>query len=74
MEQRPTTKDSQQGTYLLHQLARIYVLTGEADKAMDILERLLARPYYLSPGWLRIDPTWDSLRGNPRFRKLVEGT
>lgn len=28
-------------------------------------------PYYLSPGWLKIDPTFDSLRKNPRFRRLV---
>jgi hypothetical protein len=27
---------------------------------------------YLSPGWLRIDPTFDPLRGHPRFRKLVD--
>jgi hypothetical protein len=25
-------------------------------------------------GWLRIDPTFDPLLNNPRFRKLVEGT
>ena len=25
-------------------------------------------------GWLRIDPNVDPLRGNPRFKKLVEGT
>jgi hypothetical protein len=31
-------------------------------------------PYYLSPGWLKIDPTFDPLRQHPRFRKLVEGT
>ena len=25
-------------------------------------------------GWLRIDPTYDSLRKNPRFVRLVDGT
>jgi hypothetical protein len=36
-----------------------------------------ARPvcrYYLSLGWLRIDLTFEPLRSNPRFRKLLEGT
>jgi hypothetical protein len=26
-----------------------------------------------SPGWLRIDPTFASLEGNPRFEKLIAG-
>jgi adenylate cyclase len=59
---------------LQHQLARIYILVGEPEKALDQLEPLLKVPYFLSPGWLRIDPTFDPLRNNPRFRKLVEGT
>ena len=61
------------GPYIQHQLARIYMLVGEPEKALDQLEPLLKMPYYLSPGWLRIDPTFDPLRSNPRFKKLVEG-
>jgi len=44
---------------------------GEPDKALDRLEPLLPIPYYLSPGGLRIDPTFALLRGNPRFERLV---
>jgi tetratricopeptide (TPR) repeat protein len=70
----PISRDASSGTYYQHLLARIYLLVGEPEKALDQLEPLLRIPYYLSPGWLRIDPTFDPLRNNPRFRKLVEGT
>jgi TolB-like protein len=70
----PMSSDGLNAPYFQHQLARIYILAGEPDKAMDQLEPLLKIPYYLSPAWLRIDPTFDPLRNNPRFRKLVEGT
>src|SRR5690349_12391329 len=70
----PIDKDAYYGPYLRHQLVRIYTLVGEPDKAMDLLEPLLKMPYYLSPGWLRVDPNFDPLRNNPRFRKLVAGT
>jgi hypothetical protein len=69
----PVAKDGYFGPYFQHLLARIYILVGEPDKALDQLEPLLKMPYYLSPGWLRIDPTFDPLRGNPRFQRLVEG-
>jgi serine/threonine-protein kinase len=59
------------GPYLQHQLARVYMLTGQKDKALDQLEPLLKMPYYLSPAWLRIDPTFAPLRGNARFERLA---
>jgi TolB-like protein/Flp pilus assembly protein TadD len=70
----PASRDGYIGPYLQHLLARIYVLTGEQDKAIDQLEQLLRMPYYLSPGWLKIDPAFDPLRKHPRFQALVEGT
>jgi class 3 adenylate cyclase/TolB-like protein len=69
----PIAKDAFTGTYHQHVLARIYVLVGDDEKALDHLEPLLIRPYFLSPGWLRIDPSFAPLRGNPRFERLVAG-
>ena len=67
----PVGKDALTGAYLKHLLARTYVLAGEPEKAIDQLDQLLRIPYFVSPGWLKIDPNFDPLRGNPRFRKLV---
>jgi serine/threonine-protein kinase len=71
---QPITTDTYLGPYIQHQLVRIYIEAGEPEKAVDRLEPLLRMPYYLSPAWLRIDPAFDPLRTNPRFRKLAEGT
>ena len=69
----PISRSAYEGPYVQHQLARIYLLVGESEKALDYLEPLLKIPYILSPGWLRIDPTFAPLRGNPRFERLVNG-
>jgi tetratricopeptide (TPR) repeat protein len=69
---QPISKDAYIGPYLQHQLVRIYIETGQPEKAIDRLEPLLKVPYNLSPGWLRIDPTFAALRGNPRFQRLAE--
>jgi tetratricopeptide (TPR) repeat protein len=67
----PISRDASNGAYFEHQLVRIYMLVGEPEKALDKLEPLLQVPYYLSPGWLRIDPNFAPLKGNPRFQRLI---
>ena len=58
-----------------HHLAIIYVMAGESEKALDLLESLISMHYpYLSPDWLRIDPNFAPLRGNPRFERLAGET
>jgi serine/threonine-protein kinase len=70
----PITRDALRGPDHQLQLAQIYLLVGENEKALDRLESLVKVPYsLLSPGWLRIDPTYAPLRGNPRFERLSAG-
>src|SRR5262249_704788 len=52
----PVSRDAINGPYYRHQLARIYILTGDPEKAMDQIEALMKVPYYVSPAWLKIDP------------------
>ena len=68
----PISRDAYIGPYVFHQCVRVYILTGEHEKALDGLQALLEIPYYLSPGWLSIDPNFAPLKGNPRFEELLK--
>ena len=65
------SQDAISGAYFQHVLTRVYILTGEYAKALDHLEPLLRMNYDLSPAWLRVDPNFAPLKGNPRFEKLI---
>ena len=50
---------------------RVANQAGDVDAALDEIERLLARPSWLSVHTLRLDPRWDPIRDHPRFQALL---
>ena len=71
IEVRPVTKDAINGADLLYFYAVICAQAGERDLAIEQLDTLAKIPAGASYGELRLDPSWDSLRGDPRFEKIV---
>jgi TolB-like protein/Tfp pilus assembly protein PilF len=71
VELAPVSEDASLGPYVQHLLARIHLLSGDKERALDQLVPLLGVNYYLSPSWLRIDPTFRPLRSHPRFERLI---
>jgi TolB-like protein/Flp pilus assembly protein TadD len=70
-DMRPQAKDAVAGVLLITNLARIYALTGEKDLALEQLEIVSKLPCGPSYGEFRLDPEWDSLRGDARFEEIV---
>jgi eukaryotic-like serine/threonine-protein kinase len=68
----PASKDAMAALFLPRAMARIAVLAGEKELAFQELERLAqmsGNP--IGYGNLKFSPEWDSLRGDPRFEKIV---
>jgi TolB-like protein/Flp pilus assembly protein TadD len=68
----PESQDAFDGPKTTVALAEIYALTGESDRALELLERSLSTPNGVTVPVLRLDPIWDPLRSDPRFQALIE--
>jgi hypothetical protein len=67
----PITADAVDGVAYAANLAQVYTWTGEKDLAIYQLENVERVPNFVSYGFLKLQPLWDPLRGDPRFEKLV---
>ncbi len=68
----PESKDAFDGPMVTAALAQIYCLTGEKDEALRLIEHLLTVPNGITVPILKLDPMWDPLRDDPRFKALLE--
>jgi tetratricopeptide (TPR) repeat protein len=67
----PVSKDAVNGLDLITKLATVYAWTAENDLALEQLAVSAQAPCGVHYGDLKLDPAWDSLRGDPRFEKIV---
>jgi predicted negative regulator of RcsB-dependent stress response len=67
----PVAKDAVDGPVILTYLAGIYAQTGQPDRALDVLERVVPMNWGPQYGDLKLDVTWDPLRSDPRFQKVL---
>ena len=68
----PISRDPYAGAALVDNLAHIYVLVGDYDEAIDQVRILMSAEAPVSTPWLRVDPTWDPIREDPRFQEILE--
>ena len=67
----PVSRDALDGPIFVTNLAIIYSWTGEKDLALEQLATSARIPAGVTCGQLKLNPEWDSLRGDPRFEKIV---
>ena len=53
-----------------YNMACAHAVLGDADRAIELLQRAVSKGWS-SPSWLAQDPDFDSLRGDPRFERIL---
>jgi TolB-like protein/Tfp pilus assembly protein PilF/predicted Ser/Thr protein kinase len=71
IELLPVEKDTMNGGRLVVYLAMIAAWLGDKDLACQQLAEAISYPTGPSYGQLKLLPTWDPLRGDPCFEKIV---
>lgn len=64
--------DAYEGQIVALTRARILAQAGEAEQALEEIDRFVPTPSSLSTHHLKLNPLWDPIREHPRFVALVE--
>ena len=57
--------------YLHYVAARTALLAGDRERSLAWLAESRRRKHQASPAWVRLDPSFAPLRGDPRFERLA---
>ena len=68
----PKEKDAFIASERMNQIPTTYVLLGDKEAAISAIEQRVGARGGMSRNRLRLDPMYASLRGNPRFERLVQ--
>jgi TolB-like protein/cytochrome c-type biogenesis protein CcmH/NrfG len=71
IELLPVSEDALDGLRILSRFAGVVARAGDASRALEILEDVVAKPSGPHYGELKLDERWDPLRKEPRFEKLL---
>jgi TolB-like protein/Flp pilus assembly protein TadD len=52
--------------------AQVYTMVGEPGEAIALLDKLLSESGSFTAHMVRLDPSWDPLRSDPRFQALLK--
>jgi hypothetical protein len=63
----PSGRESLNYGYVSYVAARTALLVGDRERALSWLAESRGAHYFVTPAWLRVDPTWAPLRQDPRF-------
>ncbi|HEX3818130.1 MAG TPA: hypothetical protein VHW03_07570, partial [Chthoniobacterales bacterium] len=72
IELMPLSRDAYDGMLVLQGLAQVYTWTGERAQALELLRQLMKIPGYVTYGYLKVDPSWNPLRGDPAFQQFLD--
>jgi hypothetical protein len=71
LDTRPVERDRRAGPEVLHDLARMYVVLGDVQRALALLEDWAAMPSEQTVEMLHFDPVWTAVRNERRFQDIV---
>jgi serine/threonine protein kinase len=72
VELLPRTREAWDAQFLVVNLAKVLMIFGEYEAAIEQVDLLLSIPGLITIPYLKLDPIWAPLREYPRFQELLQ--